>query len=104
MTNIYMTTGMKLKPDANSVNIHAWSMSIGSVREFGRDGFPITAINFSQEMIDLVSDLLGQQIEGESQNVIQLEPDDIIIVAHFVPMPGSTDEYTVEFTGMKQVP
>lgn len=79
---VYISNAFSLQMlSANdSHEIETYPLSIGGVREFKRDGFQFKSAIGHVDTANVVSNLLGFEIPANRIN-LQLEPEDILIVA-----------------------
>ena len=68
---------------SQSTDLHIFPMSIGSVREFSRDGIKFESAIGHPDTAAVVSDLVGQEVEARRIS-IKLTDDDMLIVAQLV--------------------
>lgn len=97
---------IQMLPELQSgIDVRIWPMSVGSVKEFKRDGIEFESAIGHADTATVVSNILNQEIKAQRIN-IKLQSGDILIVAQLMGgrLPeGSTtlpDGFSIKFFGI----
>lgn len=108
MSKVFIANALSLQMFdlSQSTDLHIFPMSIGSVREFSRDGIKFESAIGHPDTAAVVSDLVGQAVESRRIS-IKLADDDMLVVAQLVGgrLPeGATrlpDGFEIKFFGVQ---